>query len=463
MTVINTAVAKSRDVKDAALNLNVKAFEVRRTLAATWDLKPTAAAPPPAESAFSLDMKNESSESVVGEGDERVKVDSVHFGPGGKYRSIVKLFCHYEFQKPGAWAMGTGWLIAPDIFVTAGHCSYDWSHRLGRATEVKAYIGYNGRQSEQDPSVQFRRVKRIVTTEGWVKTKGQKCFDVSFMQVDKPFTGISPIKYVETPARGSMELGVVGYPGDLSDPRTGEKGAYMYEMFLPTDFDLATQADTMLEYQIDTFGGNSGSPVLRRQDLVSIGAHVYGGTYNSASVIGKFGNPYQDYTAAFGLPLPDEALNLIPVTGNTSIAAPVPAGFREVLPKGMAVSSTAICEVCKTREVALSARNQPMARPSTQLLPSHIKGQYQSSLPTSSRMDTRYGGRHTGTLIPRRSMSVKGQISEAEEEGFIDILKKAASIGAPLLGKAMNTALPIALGPIGAPVGALAGFALNAA
>lgn len=86
MTVINTAVSKSRDVKDAALNLNVKAFEVRRTLAATWDLKPTSGAPPPAESAFSLDMKNESSESVVGEGDERVKVDPAHFGPGGKYR-----------------------------------------------------------------------------------------------------------------------------------------------------------------------------------------------------------------------------------------------------------------------------------------------------------------------------------------------------------------------------------------
>ena len=98
--------------------------------------------------------------------------------------------------------MGTGWLISPDIFVTAGHCSYDWSHKMGRATEVKAYIGYKGRQSEQDPNVQFRRVQRIVTTEGWVKTKGQKCFDVSFMQVDKPFSGITPIKFVDTPNQG---------------------------------------------------------------------------------------------------------------------------------------------------------------------------------------------------------------------------------------------------------------------
>lgn len=169
--------------------------------------------------------------------------------------AIVKLFTHYEFQKPGSWAMGTGWLIRPDIFVTAGHCSYDWSHKMGRATEVKAYIGYDGSQSEKEPGVQFRHVKRIVTTEGWVTTKGQKSFDVSFMQVETPFTGITPVRFEDTPSQGSMVLGVVGYPGDLSDKRTGEKGAHMYECFLPTEFDIATQADTMLEYEIDTFGG----------------------------------------------------------------------------------------------------------------------------------------------------------------------------------------------------------------
>ena len=86
MALIKTSVAKSYDVKDAALNLNVKAYEVRRTLAAIWNVKPTRAQPPPPEAAFSLDMKNESSESVVGEGDERTLVDRVHFAPGGKYR-----------------------------------------------------------------------------------------------------------------------------------------------------------------------------------------------------------------------------------------------------------------------------------------------------------------------------------------------------------------------------------------
>ena len=86
MAIINTAVAKSKDVKDAALNLNLKAFEVRRTLAAVWTLQSSRKEAPSPESTFSLDMKNEGSESVIGDGDERVLVDKAHFAPGGKYR-----------------------------------------------------------------------------------------------------------------------------------------------------------------------------------------------------------------------------------------------------------------------------------------------------------------------------------------------------------------------------------------
>ena len=153
--------------------------------------------------------------------------------------------------------MGTGWLVKPDVFVTAGHCSCDWSYSYGRAIEVKAYIGYQGNQSKDDPNVQFRPVKRIVTTKGWISGQGLKPYDVSFMQVATPFTNITPIKFESTPAQGKTKLGVVGYPGDLQDPKTKEKGAYMYEMFLDTQFDLSTQPDHMLQYRIDTFGGRS--------------------------------------------------------------------------------------------------------------------------------------------------------------------------------------------------------------
>ena len=91
MAIVKTTVAKSSDIQDAALNLNAKAYEVRRTLAAVWNLRSTGTQPPPPTQSFSLDMKNESGESVVGDGDERVKVDPAHFKPGGKYRCKLSL------------------------------------------------------------------------------------------------------------------------------------------------------------------------------------------------------------------------------------------------------------------------------------------------------------------------------------------------------------------------------------
>jgi V8-like Glu-specific endopeptidase len=70
----------------------------------------------------------------------------------------------------------------------------------------------------------------------------------------------------------------------------------------------------MLQYQIDAYGGNSGSPVIVKEEHTSIGAHVYGGTFNSASVIGLYGDPYDDYVKAIDFVIPnDGGLHLVPV------------------------------------------------------------------------------------------------------------------------------------------------------
>ena len=233
----------------------------------------------------------------------------------------------------------------------------------------------------------------------------------------------------------------------------------------------------MLEYQIDTFGGkaillhqsltitkrlsgNSGSPVFRKSDLVSLRAHVYGGTFNSASVIGKYSNPYNDYLAAFDLPVPNDGLNLIPVTGNSAINAPVPSGFGESLPNSMKTTNgPAICEVCRTRQVKSAPMNAPAVP--TFAAPSPVKA---PAPPARSLFSGSVPSAHNGGFSRLQAPLSSRQVGSADEEGFfLDILKKAASVGAPLIGKALNTALPVALGPIGGPVGALAGFALNTA
>lgn len=159
---------------------------------------------------------------------------------------------------------------------------------------------------------------------------------------------------------------------------------------------------------------------------------MYGGALNSASVIGKYGNPYGDYIAAFGLPLPNDALNLIPVTGNRSISAPVPAGYGSSIPVSMATTGP-------TRHASQAQHLQRSVLPQTQTSTQRERGFTMTKL-------IQNGGVPQGRNVTARSQRI-----EAEEEGFMDLLRTVAS------------ALPTGLGIVGGPIGALAGFALNAA
>jgi hypothetical protein len=169
--------------------------------------------------------------------------------------------------------------------------------------------------------------------------------------------------------------------------------------------------------------------------MISIGAHVYGGSLNSASVIGRFGNPYSDYLAAFKLPLPNSGLQLIPVTGNAAINAPVPSGFEGSLPKSMILPSNATAPQTVARRV-----QNPNPAAYHRANKESINGVF---------------SKHTDSLVKASHDSV--------DEGFFDVLKTVARVGAPILGSAFKTGLPLVLGPAGAPIGALAGIALGQA
>lgn len=167
----------------------------------------------------------------------------------------------YEGQEPDdqRHAMGTGWLVRDDTLVTAGHCAFDWSQNdgkgFGRAIEVKAYIGYNGKRSIiNDANVQFRHGVQIVTTEGWLQSGVNRHHDVAFIRLDRPFTNVTTLfKPTETPLVSKDIIGVVGYPGDMQVD--GEFGAQMYEEFKTVEWDRRKAANQMLEYRIDTYKG----------------------------------------------------------------------------------------------------------------------------------------------------------------------------------------------------------------
>ncbi|KAI8690606.1 Serine protease [Fusarium sp. Ph1] len=280
--------------------------------AAAWKLDlPTSSHP--AESVKLPDDGSKDAESIIGE-DERVLVDHGDLQEGGKYRSIVKIQSRFNDRTTGraVWMIGTGWLIRPDLLVTAGHVVYDHGYRYGPADQIKCYIGYNGRDSVKTSAVQARYGLNVVSTAEWIESPNNRSRDVAFIQVDRPFTGnLRTFNFTKTPPSGQgIVLGVVGYPGDKSlrdADGEDEKGAQMYEEFAKTDFDLAASPGNMVEYRVSTFGGQSGAPILRkaRGQFTSIGTHCYGGggqKSNSGNAIGGvYGNNYDAFIALFNI------------------------------------------------------------------------------------------------------------------------------------------------------------------
>ncbi|KAJ5281507.1 hypothetical protein N7478_006879 [Penicillium angulare] len=281
-------------------------------LAATWTLETGTV--PPIEGMIVIPAGSLDS---VFEPDFRSRVDQNDYRDGGKYRSIVKLEMSYEGMPSGSEmaSMGTGWLIRPDLLVTAGQCVYDHfgndGQGFGRVRVMQCHIGYNGRDSLKGRSVQTRFAKKVVTTGEWIESRDNRHRDVAFIQLEKPFTGeLRLFSYIDTPTKGVDMIGVVGYPGDMhleDSEGIDEIGAQMYELFQETRYDLNDNALKMLQYRVSTFGGQSGSPVLRKKTpQVSMGAHSYGGVdKNSASPIGgQSGNDYNTYISAFSTSYP---------------------------------------------------------------------------------------------------------------------------------------------------------------
>ncbi|RBQ79720.1 hypothetical protein FVER14953_21145 [Fusarium verticillioides] len=157
------------------------------------------------------------------------------------------------------------------MVVTAGHCLYDWRYMGGFLRYVKCYFGYEG---EGSPGVYRYGVTAAAPAE-YLKAESS-VHDVSFIRLNEKVTDIKPIHYSVTPPKGTAQLGVVGYPGDL------DFGRYLYEHWTTVEIDLA-KTGTLLSYLIDT---------------TPVGVHIAGGYPNVGSVIGPYGNSFEEYILA---------------------------------------------------------------------------------------------------------------------------------------------------------------------
>ncbi len=194
-------------------------------------------------------------ESVCGI-DERKKIVATNLLP---YIAICKL---YMKSSNGATYVGSGWLVNKDKLYTAGHCVFD--HDGGGWFEsiivIPAKTGFS------EPFGRYEAVN-IAATEGWINSRSTR-YDMGAIKLNKPVPFNQFLKPAITDANNGN---ICGYPADR------DNGLFLYEKNGPLE-----KVSGRFRYYADTFGGQSGGPLLKNS-TEAIGIHNYGGCPNKSS------------------------------------------------------------------------------------------------------------------------------------------------------------------------------------
>jgi V8-like Glu-specific endopeptidase len=167
----------------------------------------------------------------------------------------------------GIRAVGTGWLIGPRTLVTAGHCVHHqdlggWAKRI----EISA-----GRNASEFPYGTVVATRFSALQEWTVKHAPELdfgCIHLSESLGDK--TGWFSLKPLTDSELKDKTVAIAGYPADRGE------GTELYrhaQKILRVD-------PQRLYYDVDTFGGQSGSPAwldpMPGTTPVVVGIHAYG-------------------------------------------------------------------------------------------------------------------------------------------------------------------------------------------
>lgn len=165
----------------------------------------------------------------------------------------------------------TGFLVAPDILVTAGHCIESQADCDGFAWA----FGYTV-DSDRLPVKDVYACKQIL--ERKVNSSFGKVEDYAVIRLEKTVSDRAPLK-VRTSGRARLgtDLVVVGHPMGLpmkaaSDAQISRMNAGELKRFLSSLF----RRRYYFSANLDTYGGNSGSPVFDRQSGVVEGLLIEG-------------------------------------------------------------------------------------------------------------------------------------------------------------------------------------------
>ena len=182
--------------------------------------------------------------------------------------------CKLIMTFPDGVYVGTGWLVGPRCVITAGHCVHGGGTGQRWATKIEVIPGMNG-SSRPYGTITSRR---FFSVNGWTRD-GNWEYDYAAIILPTNIgnrTGWFGYANYSNSTLNNMTMNTAGYPAD-------KPNGTMWFMAGPINGVTARQ----LRYNVDTYGGQSGSSVWRLRDgkRYSVGIHAYGGCPNDATRI----------------------------------------------------------------------------------------------------------------------------------------------------------------------------------
>jgi len=196
---------------------------------------------------------------VIAGKDGRQRVQSPTAWPNSVHTQLSIIFQGEEYG-------GSGVLVGPHHVLTAAHCVYDWKNNLGWASSINIHPALN------DKVAPFGSIKiaKAYTFLEWTQ-RGNPKYDMALLVLEKSIgldTGWGGMISCSEASLKSLKVNITGYPAD--------KG---FKQLWTMKHKLERIAAEQLSYMIDTFGGQSGSPIwasIKGHPYI-IGVHTQGG------------------------------------------------------------------------------------------------------------------------------------------------------------------------------------------
>ena len=209
------------------------------------------------------------SESVCGV-DERRHIKNTMVYPWSIHAQVISTW------PTGIKTLGTAFFFSPNRLGTSAHNLYN-KEQKGWACEIKVVPGSNGKYHP------FKSIKtdKYFVPDVYTKERAPKYdYGVIILPNNIPgtLTGYLGLKVLEDGELDESLVNITGYPGD----KPSGQQYYGYGKITKVDQDL-------LYYEIDTYGGQSGSAVyhISNNKRYAVGIHGYGGCPNKAVRITK--------------------------------------------------------------------------------------------------------------------------------------------------------------------------------